>query len=199
LTEFTDSEAAEIASDIAALQAYRRSRLEFNLRVVEASSDKSEPVLAALRSDATHQVAEFLYLLWGFRIRSSEEFDGLIERHNEYISSLLEDPQKMERMGLSRERLLAAIFDGETRPRVLKTWSEAPGTVDQSSLARFLVAVMSDETARRTLVACGKAGFLRRQPSVFRIVLVKSSGILERIYGQCLREVRERIQGKRVT
>jgi hypothetical protein len=199
LTEFTDSEAAEIASDIAALQAYRRSRLEFNLRVVEASSDKSEPVLAALRSDATHQVAEFLYLLWGFRIRSSEEFDGLIERHNEYISSLLEDPQKMERMGLSRERLLAAIFDGETRPRVMKTWSEAPGTVDQSSLARFLVAVMSDETARRTLVACGKAGFLRRQPSVFRIVLVKSSGILERIYGQCLREVRQRIQGKRMT
>lgn len=196
MTNFTDSEAAEIASDIAALQAYRRSRLEFNLRVVEASTDKSEPVLAALRGDATHQVAEFLYLLWGFGIRTSEEFDGLIERHNEYISSLLQHPQKMERMGLSKERLLGAIFDGETRPRVLKTWSDAPGTVDQSSLARFLVAVMSDETARRTLVACGKAGFLQRQPSVFRIVLVKSTGTLERIYGQCLREVRQRIQGK---
>jgi hypothetical protein len=192
----SSSEPEEIANDIAALQAYRRGRLEFNMRIVEASDEKSEAVLAALRSDATYQLAEFYFLLSGFGIQSVPEFDELIERHNDYGASLLSDSKKMERMGLTKERLLSAIFDGETKPRVLKIWSDDPGALDQSSLARFLVAVMSDETARKTVVACGKAGFLERQNSVFRIMLVKSTGKLEQMYGQCLREIRLQIQGK---
>jgi hypothetical protein len=190
------SEAEEIAKDIAALQAYRYGRLDFNARVVEASRDQSPAVLAALRSDATYQLAEFYFLLSGFGIKSETEFDQLIERHNDYVSTLLSDSDKMERMGLSKERLLSAIFDGETRPRLLKNWSDDPGALDQSTLGRFLVAVMSDETARKTVVACGKAGLLQRQNSVFRIVLVKSTGILERTYGQCLRELRLSIQAR---
>lgn len=186
---------AATAKDIAALQAYRQARLDFNARIVEASRDKSPDVLTSLRSDATHQLAEFYFLLSGFGIKSVTEFDQLIERHNDYVASLLGDPDKMHRMGLSKERLLSAIFDGETRPRLLKIWSDDPGALDQSTLGRFLVAVMSDETARKTVVACGKAGLLDRQNSVFRIVLVKSTGVLERTYGQCLRELRLAIQG----
>ena len=186
----------QIAKDIAALQAYRGARLDFNAKVVEASADKSDAVLTALRSDATYQLAEFYFLLSGFGIKSALEFDQLIERHNEYVSSLLSDSKKMQRMGLTKERLLAAIFDGETKPRVLKIWSDEPGSLDQSSLGRFLVAVMSDETARKTAIACGKAGFLERKNSVFRIVLLKSTGLLEQTYGRCLREVRLQIEGR---
>jgi hypothetical protein len=185
----------EIRKDIVALQAYRQARLDFNARIVESCRDKSPDVLTALRSDATHQLAEFYFLLSGFGIKSVSEFDQLIERHNDYIESLLGDTDKMHRMGLSKERLLSAIFDGETRPRLLKIWSDDPGALDQSTLARFLVGVMSDETARKTIVACGKAGLLDRQNSVFRIVLVKSTGALEQTYGQCLRELRLAIQG----
>ena len=152
-----------IAKDIAALQAYRQARLDFNARIVDASLDKGMDVLTALRSDATHQLAEFYFLLSGFGIKSVTEFDQLVERHNDYVASLLGDSDKMHRMGLSKERLLSAIFDGETRPRLLKIWSDDPGALDQSTLARFLVAVMSDETARKTVVACAKAGFLDRQ------------------------------------
>jgi hypothetical protein len=188
------SETDEIAKDISALQAYRDGRLKFNAHVVEASRDQSTDVVTALRSDATYQLAEFYFLLSGFGIKSVDEFDQLVERHNDYVSSLLSDPGKMQRMGLSKERLLSAIFDGETRPRLLKIWSDDPGALDQSTLGRFLVAVMSDETARKTVVACGKAGLLERQNSVFRIVLVKSTGVLERTYGQCLRELRLAIQ-----
>jgi hypothetical protein len=188
--------ADEIAKDIAALQAYRDSRLRFNARLIEVSRDQSADVVTALRSDATHQLAEFYFLLSGFGIKSVDEFDQLIERHNDYVSSLLSDAGKMQRMGLSKERLLSAIFDGETRPRLLKIWSDDPGALDQSTLARFLVAVMSDETARKTVVACGKAGLLERQNSVFRIVLVKSAGVLERTYGQCLRDLRLSIQAR---
>src|SRR5882757_2288029 len=189
-------ELEDVAKDIAALQAYRGARLDFNAKVVEASADKSDAVLTALRSDATYQLAEFYFLLSGFGIKSALEFDQLIERHNEYVSSLLSDSKKMQRMGLTKERLLAAIFDGETRPRVLKIWSDDPGALDQSTLARLLVVVMSDETARKTIVACGKAGLLQRHNSVFRIVLVKSTGVLEQTYGTCLRELRLSIQAR---
>lgn len=186
----------EVRRDISALQLYRNARLEFNARIVEASRDKSPEVVGALRSDSTHQLAEFYFLLSGFGIKSVDEFDQLIERHNDYVASLLSDPDKMQRMGLSKDRLLSAIFDGETRPRLLKFWADDPGALDQSTLARFLVAVMSDETARKTVVACGKAGLLERQNSVFRIVLVRSTGLLERVYGQCLRELRLAIQAE---
>lgn len=185
--------------DIALLQAYRQGRLQFDLKIAEASNDKSDEVLSRLRTDALHQIAEFYFLLEAFNIKSVDEFDALLERHNAYISALLSDVSKMHRMGLTKERLLAAIFDGDTKPRVLRCWADSPGTIDQSSIAKLLVAVMSDETARKTVVACGLAGFLRRENSVFRVVLVRSAGVLETIYGECLREVRENFANAETT
>jgi hypothetical protein len=184
----------QILRDISVLHAYREGRLEFSESLVEASTDKSEKVVALLRSEPMHQLAEFYYLLYGFKITSTDDFDALIERHNNHISLLLDDAPKMARLGLSKERVLSAIFDGETRPRVLKMWSEQPGAIDQSSLARFLIAVMSDETARKVLLAAEKAGFLIRERSVYRLVLVRSTGLMEEIYGRCLRNVRLSIE-----
>ena len=188
------NEEIEISQDITTLQTYRNARIDFIEKVTEFSLDRSDEVLELLRSDMTYQLAEFYYLLHAFKITALSDFDGLIERHNAYLSSLLAEPKKMSRMGLTKQRVLNAIFDGETRPRVLKIWADAPGTIDQSSLARLLVAVMSDETARKVLVACGKAGFVTRENSVFRLVLVKSNGVMERIYGECIRKVRLQIQ-----
>ena len=119
----------EIEKDIFALQALRDGRLKFISKVIETSCDRSADVLSALRSDATYQLAEFYFLLSGFGIKTVSEFDQLIERHNDYVSSLLTDAAKMQRMGLSKERLLSAIFDGETRPRLLKIWSDDPGAL----------------------------------------------------------------------
>jgi len=180
--------------DVFTLQIYRNARLDFNERIVKASVDASEDVVETLRTDMMYQLAEFYYLLSAFGIVSTTDFDGLLERHNDYLTALLADPQKMSRMGLTKSRVLKAIFDGETRPRVLKVWADAPGTIDQSSLARLLVGVMSDETARKTVVACASAGFLARETSVFRMVLVRSNGVMERIYGDCIRQVRLGIQ-----
>lgn len=191
----TEDQRRDILKDIAVLQAYRRGRLEFSQSIVDASADRSDSVVSLLRSDAMYQIAEFYFLIFAFEIRSTEEFDELIERHNSYIASLLNDSAKMSRMGLGKERLLGSIFDGETRPRVLRMWSEQPGTVDQSSLARFLVTVMSDETTRKILIASGKAGFVTRERSVYRLMLVRSTGVMEDIYGKCLRMIRLGIEG----
>lgn len=188
------ADALELGKDIHALQAYRQARVGFSLRLVAASADLSEPVADALRSDASYQIAEFFFLLSGFGIQSRDEFDGVLERHNTYLSNLLHDQDKMLRLGLTKERVLAAIFDGETRPRVLRIWEEAPGTIDQSSLGRLLVSVMSDETARKVTVAWDKAGFVTREKSVYRLMLVRSRGIVEKIYGDCLREMRKAIE-----
>jgi len=189
-----DNDRKERLKDIALLQAYRESRTWFNEQVVDVSLDKSDAVLEMLRTDFLYQISEFYYLLLGFGIKSIQDFDDLIERHNSYLTSLLKNPQKMARIGLNEQRILKAIFDGETRPRVLKIWEDDPGTIDQSSLSRLLVSVMSDETARKVLVACEKGGFVTRTNSVFRLLLVKSNGILEQIYGQSLRRVRLRMQ-----
>lgn len=184
----------EISKDITALQAYRQYRIDFIDEIAVASSVKSQDVLSILRADSTFQIAEFFFLIAGFNIVTADQFDHLIERHNAYVSQLLKDKPKMARMGLSEERLLNAIFDGETRPRVLKIWTDEPGSIDQTSLGRLLVGVMSDETARKTVVACAKAGLLKRQNSVYRLTLVKSTGKLEEIYGRCLRMVRKQVQ-----
>jgi hypothetical protein len=183
----------EVEKDILVLQAFRQGRSNFNSRIVEASTDQSRTVLSLLRTDAMYQLAEFFFLLKGFGISSEDELCGLLDRHNRYVSQLLTEPDKMQRMGLTRARLLAAIFDGETKPRVLRSWADEPGTLDQSSIGRLLVAVMSEETARKTLVACGSAGFLDRRNSVFRLVLVKSTGVMEAVYGACLRMIRVQI------
>jgi hypothetical protein len=186
-------EKKEFEKDILVLQAFRQGRSNFSTRIVEASLDQSPAVLSLLRTDAMYQLAEFFFLLKGFGIGSEDELCGLLDRHNRYVSQLLNEPDKMQRMGLTKERLLAAIFDGETRPRVLRSWADEPGTLDQSSIGRLLVAVMSEETARKTLVACGSAGFLDRRNSVFRLVLVKSTGVMEAVYGACLRTIRVQI------
>lgn len=183
----------ETALDLCALAAIRDSRLKFANRLVELSSSADEAVVTSLRSDPTYQIAEFYYLLSAFGIATAADLDAMIERHNAYIASLLDDRPKASRMGLTRERLLASIFDGETKPRVLEIWERYPGSLDQSSLARLLVALMSDETARKTIVACDKAGLLVRRNSAFRTMLVQSTGALEKVYAECLRATRQAI------
>lgn len=185
-----DTPSKDTERDLTILLAMREARMNFNTRVIEIACTDDEKVLALLRSDATHQIAEFYYLIAAYRIRSTSDLDGMIERHNNYVAGLLANCTKARRMGLSHDRLLAAIFDGETRPRVLEIWDRNPGTLDQSSIGRFLVAVMSDETTRKALVALDAAGFLLRKNSVFRTVVVQSNGKLERVYSECLRAIR---------
>jgi hypothetical protein len=52
---------------------------------------------------------------------------------------------------------------------------------------------MSDETCRKLVVAAEKARFVERIRSPFGAVLVVSRGIMERIYGDILREARREV------
>jgi hypothetical protein len=185
---------AALEKDLFFLESLRWVRKEFTDRVCEASASRDGQVLTTLRLEATYQLGEFLYLLSARGLTSAEQIETLTDLHNAYIIELTKDPAKMARLGLASDRLLDAMFTSDTLPRLLQIWRDKPGAVDQSNLARFLATVMSAETCRKVVVACGAAGFLSREKSPYGTMLISSRGGLEQIFGECVRTARQRVE-----
>lgn len=177
-------------ADLALLERFRWFRMVLAERIATASTSNTESVLQLLRQEPTLQFAEFLYLIDCQRIRTIEQVERLASLHNTYIVELTKDATKMVRLGLNKERLLDAIFTADTLPRLIENWREEPGAVDQSNLARLLATVMSTETCRKVIVACSEADFLERKKTPYGTYLVRSKGVLERLFGATLREAR---------
>jgi hypothetical protein len=186
---------AQIDADLLVLERLQRFRVDFAEQICAASKSRSLDVLSVLQLEAMHPFAEFYFLLHARGIESDADLERLADSHNSYVVRLSKDREKVERLGLKPERLMQAIFTGDTLPRLIGTWREHPGSIDQSNLGRFLVAVMSTETARKLVVACSEAGFLDRVRTPFGTVVVRSTGIMEKVYGICLRQLRLGVQG----
>jgi hypothetical protein len=187
------TERDEIEADLALLESLRWSKKEFFDRICQESKSKDEKVLSVLRLEPTYPFAEFYYLLRARRIETEDDIQRLADIHNKYIVDLTKNPKKMARLGLNSERLLDAMFAADTMRRLAQIWRDRPGTLDQSNLARLLVLVMSTETCRKVAVACAKAGFLQREESPYGMMLVCSNGVLEQVFGGCIRDLRHRI------
>ncbi|HVK91239.1 MAG TPA: hypothetical protein VM468_07535 [Mycoplana sp.] len=183
----------ELALDVSLLEQIRTARLNFSDRVCAASTLTEEKHLAQLRSEPTYLMAEFLYSMKAFGISTSEDIERFADLHNDYVVSLTRDAAKLRRLGLTQERALGSMFTADTKPRLIQNWAERPGAIDQSNLARFLVAVMSSETCRKTLIDFEAAGFMQRSRSPYGTVLVWSTGRIEEIFGEMLRELRHRL------
>jgi hypothetical protein len=186
------ADAGELEPDLALLENLRWARKSFLDRLCEESVSRDDDVLTTLRLEATYQLAEFLYLLRARKIESKDQIRMLAELHNDYIVEATKDRDKLARLGLNRARLLDAMFTADTLPRLLQHWGEKPGTLDQSNLARFLAGLMSSETCRKVVVACGQAGFLERERSPYGTMFVRSVGTMERLFAQSLRDLRKR-------
>jgi hypothetical protein len=187
------TEREEIEADLALLESLRWSKKEFFDRICQESKSQDEKVLSVLRLEATYHFAEFYYLLRARKIETEDDIQRLADIHNKYIVDLTKDPKKMARLGLNSERLLDAMFAADTMRRLGQIWRDRLGTLDQSNLARLLVLVMSTETCRKVAVACAKAGFLQREESPYGMMLVCSNGVLEQVFGGCIRDLRHRI------
>jgi hypothetical protein len=187
-------ETAAVERDLELLEVLRWGRKEFSDRLCQESRSQAADTLDALRSDSAYQLADFFYLLKARRIETEEDVGTLAELHNQYIVTLSKDAEKMRRLGLKLDRLLDAMFTADTMPRLLANWRERPGAIDQSNLARLLVAVMLSETCRKLVVAFADAGFLKRERTAFGTMIVSSTGIMERTFGMCIREMRLGIQ-----
>ena len=188
------ADASALTRDLAVIENLQWFRKAFFERVCERSATPHEDVISVLRMEATYQIAEFFYLLRAHAIETEEQMRLFAEMHNQYIVELTKDGAKMGRLGLKPDRLLEAIFTADTLPRLLHQWALTPGTFDQSNLARFLAVLMSTETCRKVVVACEKAGFFTRVRSPHGAVLVQSVGTLESLFGECVRELRRRLE-----
>jgi len=187
------TERDEIEADLALLESLRWSKKEFFDRICQESRSQDEKTLSVLRLEPTYQFAEFYYLLRARRIETEDDIQRLADIHNKYIVDLTKDPKKMARLALNSERLLDAMFAADTMRRLGQIWHDRLGTLDQSNLARLLVLVMSTETCRKIAVACANAGFLQREESPYGMMLVRSNGVLEQVFGGCIRDLRQRI------
>ena len=188
-----DPDPLEVAEDVAFVEAVGWAKKTFFDRLCAASRTASPDILETLRLEAVYDFARFYFLLWAQGFQSEDDIARLAEAHNSYIVDLSKDKQRMEMMGLREDRLLQAIFTADTLPRLQQTWRERPGTIDQSNLARLLVLTMSTEQTRKVVLACEAAGFLDRHKTAFGTMVVRSTGVMERIFGGHFRDLRRRV------
>ena len=186
---FADS--TELEADLILLEHLKSSRKTFVEELCSASRAQTESVLSVLRMESTTMIAEFFYLIRAHGIETAEQLQRLAELHNHYISELTSDKERATRFGLSSDRLLDAIFTGDTMPRLIQQWTERPGALDQSNLARFVVTLMSAESCRKIVVACEQAGFLQRERTRAGATVVMSSGVMEDIFARSVRSLRQ--------
>ena len=185
---------SQIAQDLALLDNMRWVMKAFSDRICAASTASDTETVEILRLNPMYDFAEFFFTLRARELQTEDDIETMVDLHNAYIVHLTKDRHKMQRLGLKLDRLLAAIFTSDTRPRLLQTWREQPGAFDQSNLARFLAAVMSTETTRKLVVASHRAGFLSRRKSAFGTMVVASTGVMEQVFGSCIRDLRGRIE-----
>lgn len=191
MLEWTGS---ELALDVSLLEQIRAARINFSDRVCAASASSEEKHLVQLRSEPTYLMAEFLYSVKVYGITTVEDIERFADLHNDYVVSLTRDPAKLQRLGLTQDRALGSMFTADTKPRLIQNWSERTGAIDQSNLARFLVAVMSSETCRKVLIDFEAAGFVQRQRSPYGTVVIWSTGKVEEIFAEMLRDLRLGLQ-----
>ncbi len=136
------------------------------------------------------ECAQFFFTISVMGLNGPNDAALLADFHNEHLDRLLSDEAGLKRRGLSRERVLWAIFTADTKPRLELIWDERPGSLDQSNLARLLVAQMSSETARKITEAAEAVGFVTRRRHAFGATVVSSTGIMERVMSESLRQMR---------
>jgi hypothetical protein len=186
---------SEPEKDLATLESMRRARVNFEERICEASLTHDEAILEGLRLDSMFEFAEFYFVIWAMDFTAPEDIGALAKAHNQRIIELEKNSAELRRRRLTKDRVLKGMFTADTLPRLESCWREAPGALDQSNLARFLAPQMSPETTRKLVVACTAAGFLTRRETGFGTMVVVSTGVMEDVFGRCMREMRDEIGG----
>ena len=185
---FTDD--GETMRDIRTCEALHEAKASFQDALVDGSVVQDSYFAAQLRQEPVYQMAEFFFLLRAFRLDDEEKIRHYANLHNRHLEGLGADRAKMRRLGLSPTRVRKGMFSPESILKLVENYRTGDGALDQSDLSRLLIEVMSPETCRKTAVLLTEAGYLERRRSPYQSVLVRSTGVLDRIFGQCLRHVR---------
>lgn len=187
------SKLSEYEMDYTALEELHRVRVNFRSQICAASKDQSEDVLNELRADGMFDFSEFFFMIEAMGLNAPDDISILAELHNRRIQNILENTDALRARKFNKERLLSAIFTSDTRPRLEEIWRNSPGSLDQSNLARFLLPQMSVETSRKIILASHSAGFLMRHKTAYGSIVVRSTGIMEAVFGRNIRRMRQSI------
>ena len=197
---------AEESAELACLTGLRSGRARFFRALTETAAvnapakrrdrdgNLSRDYAGLLRSDGAGQIAEFFYLLEELDLRDGKRFCGFIENHNAAMQAHLANPDGMRALGLTPQRIEAAMFSPEQISFIELVSPPGQLFLDQSALGRLLAEALAPESCRKIVIALAEGGLLRRH-SVGH-VLVSSDGTLEALYRNHLRVVVDAIREK---
>jgi len=196
----------EESAELACLTGLRAGRAQFFRALTERAAatapakrrerdgSLSRDYAGLLRSDGAGQIAEFFYLVEELDLKDGTRFRGFLDRHNAAMEAHLADPGRMRALGLSPQRIEAAIFSPEQIGFIEHVSPPGQLFLDQSALGRLLAEAIAPESCRKIAIALADGGLLRRH-SVGH-VLVSSDGTLEALYREHLRVVVDAIGGR---
>ncbi len=183
---------AELEADIHLFEEMFSAKARFFDQIVENRAMDSSIEARDLRQENVYAIAEFFYLLKVFGIDSAPKLKRFAEPHNGNIEELLENRDQREKLGIQPQRLHDARFETpEKLERLVVNCGNRTIRLSQSDLARFLVEYMSSESCRKTVKILSGAGYFTSVKSPFGAILIQSTGMLEKIYGDYLRSFRK--------
>lgn len=202
----SDGQGRGDTDELACLSALRAGRAGFFRAVTECAAeaapekrrDKGGALLRdfvqLIRSDGAGQIAEFFYLIEELGLKDGATFRGFLEQHNAAMQGYLADPDRMRALGLTPQRVEAAIFTEEQIAFIEMVSPPGSLYLDQSSLGRLLAEAMAPESCRKVAIALAEGGLLKRHHVGH--VLISSDGTIEDLYRRHLqtvvRAIRER-------
>ena len=148
-----------------------RPKATFQDRLMEVSLSRDERILAQLRREEILEFAGFYYAIEAMGLTTPQDSLVLLDFHAVRAPA-------------------GPFFDDFELLRLEEIWCERPGALEQSMLARFLAPAMPEAVSHRLIGACETAGFLTRRATVRNAVVVASTGVMEEILADCLRDMR---------
>ncbi len=195
------------SDELAVLTAMRSGRAQF-FRAIAETAEANAPAkrrddrgallrdyVALIRSDGAAQIAEFLFLVEELGLKDGTRFRDFLEAHNAAMRAYLAEPARMRALGVTPQRIEAAVFSEEQMEFVALVSPPGSLYLDQSALGRLLSEAMAPESCRKIAVALAEGGLLRRHQVGH--VLLSSDGQLEGLYRRYLRSVVDGMEARR--
>lgn len=166
-----------------ALEIIQRTKAGLLQRFCRESLNKDASVLNQLVNPHMYAFAEFFYAIHALGLTGAEDVMVLLDLHNSRVA-------EFAKKQIAPQRLAAAVFSEIDLLRLEEIWRETPGGFEQSTLARFLAPYMSEDNVYMLVLACEAAGFLIRTATVCNSVVVSSTGLMEVVMTEYLRDMR---------
>ena len=188
------SDVSRNTANLRVCEVLHEARAKFELNMVTEAAIEDKHFARQMLQQPIYQMVEFFYLTHAFQLDSAVKIRRYAELHNIHLEALQTDHTRISRMGLTLTRVRQGIFPKDCILKLVENYSLRKAALDQSDLSRFLIETMSRETCRKTVLVLTRAGYLERERSPYKSILVRSTGVMESLFTDHLEYVRSRLQ-----